>query len=205
MNGYYLKSHLNYLINTGIGEDTVWKNIHKSRRKRIKKAINNGLKVDVLEKDIEEKYINIGYGIIQHVYKKARLPLANYGLFECAVKNNIIILYIVKHKEQIIGCRFALKYKNQIYGWYAGSRSEYYNLSPNDLLIWDTLKWGMKNGYKLFDYGGAGDPNKPYGVRKFKSQAGGMLVNYGRYEKVHQPIMFEIAKVGFKLWQKIKK
>lgn len=53
-------------------------------------------------------------------------------------------------------------------------------------------------GYKTFDYGGAGEPNKPYGVRAFKQQMGGELVNFGRYEKIHRPIMYEFGKIGIK-------
>ena len=75
---------------------------------------------------------------------------------------------------------------------------------PNDILIWETLKWGLKHNYKTFDYGGAGEPNKKYGVRAFKQQMGGKLVNYGRYEKIHKTIFYYIGSIGLKLLKKIK-
>ena len=36
-------------------------------------------------------------------------------------------------------------------------------------------------------FGGAGKPDKPYGVRDYKLKFGGQLVNWGRFEKVHKP------------------
>ena len=76
---------------------------------------------------------------------------------------------------------------------------------PNDILIWETLRWACANGYKVFDYVGAGNPNKPYGVREFKKQMGGELVDYGRYEKVYHPLKMKIATVGYTLYRKLFK
>ena len=109
-------------------------------------------------------------------------------------------MFVVCNAEgEMLGCRFGLLFRDSIYGWYAGSDSQYYSLFPNDLLIWETLRWGIKKGYKTFDYGGAGEPNKPYGVRAFKQQMGGELVNYGRYERIHRPIMYRIGVLGMKM------
>ena len=88
-----------------------------------------------------------------------------------------------------------------MYGWYAGSYAKHYKLFPNEILIWETLRWCCLNGYESFDYGGAGNPNKPYGVREFKSQMGGLLVNYGRFEKTHKKVIMCIAGVGYKMYQ----
>ena len=107
-------------------------------------------------------------------------------------------------KERCWGCRFGLLYRDSIYGWYAGSYSQYYSLFPNDILIWETLRWGIKKGYKTFDYGGAGEPNKPYGVRGFKQQMGGTLVNFGRYEKIHRPFMYKIGVLGMKILKMLR-
>ena len=88
---------------------------------------------------------------------------------------------------------------------YAGSLKEFYIKYPNDLLPWEVFKCGKKSGYSIFDFGGAGKPDKKYGVRDYKKKFGGRLVNYGRFEKVHSPIKFKMAKVGFSLWKKIRR
>lgn len=199
--GYKFESHLNFVIDLSKGNNDVWDEIHEGRKSKIQKAIKSGLSVIVIENNITNEDIDKGYNIIKKVYDNADLPLAEKQLLLNAVNQNLIVLFLLKKDDEVIGCRFALKYKDQLYGWYAGSNKKYYSLFPNDLLIWETLKWGIDNNYKSFDYGGAGNPNKPYGVRNFKAQSGGQLVNFGRYEKIHSPILNKIARMGFKMWK----
>lgn len=203
-NGYRFKSHLNFLINLDNPEN-IWDRIGKGRIKQIKKSIKNKLTVDVYENNITEDLLIKGYYIIKSVYRRAKLPLVGFDLINEVNKKNLLVLFIVKDaSNKIIGCRFGIKYKEEMYGWYAGSYSEFYKLFPNDILIWETLKWSCEHGYRTFDYGGAGEPNKPYGVRNFKSQMGGKLVNYGRYELIHKKILYKIGQIGMLIIKRIK-
>ena len=65
------------------------------------------------------------------------------------------------------------------------------------------MRWGAENGCHTFDFGGAGKPNKEYGVREFKRQFGGALVNYGRCKKIHSPLKVKIAEKGFEVYRKM--
>ena len=203
--GFRFEDHLNYIIDLAVGEEVRWSLIHKSRKKKIKKAHKNDLYIETYYSNIANKQIENGYKIISDVYRSKGLPIASIEYFIAAAKKNILALFVVKKDNVNIACRFALIYKDVIFGWYAGSYKSYYKLFPNDLLIWETLKWGIRNNYRYFDYGGAGEPNKPYGVRNFKAQMGGQLVNYGRYEKIHKPFLYNLAKIGFKFWRSNKK
>ena len=91
-----------------------------------------------------------------------------------------------------------------MYDWYAGSYQAYYKKYPNDLIPWKAFLGGQKNGFKKFDFGGAGKPGIPYGVRDYKKKFGGEFVNYGRFEQVHKPFLFQIGKLGLKVWQRLK-
>lgn len=201
-NGFKFESHLNYLVKTD-DENAIWSRIGKGRVKQIKKAIKKGLTVKAYKaSEIDGKLLSSSFDVIQDVYNRANLPLASFSLIEEAWHKQIIVLFVVKTEDgKIVGCRFALSYKAMLYGWYAGSYTQYYNLFPNDLLIWETLRWACNNGYKYFDYGGAGSPNKAYGVRDFKSQIGGDLVNFGRYEFVHHKMRMLIAKLGYSIYR----
>jgi lipid II:glycine glycyltransferase (peptidoglycan interpeptide bridge formation enzyme) len=68
----------------------------------------------------------------------------------------------------------------------------------NELLVWDILKWGQDNGYRRYDFGGAGRPEEKYGVRDFKGKFGGDLVCYGRNVCVHAPVIFRLCQWGYK-------
>lgn len=198
---YVFESHLNIIIDLSKGAEMLWQELHDGRKKKIKSAVNSGLFVEVHNSEITLDQIREGYKIIKKVYEIAELPLANIDLLINAYNSGCLMLFELKYNNNTIGVRFVLRYKDELYGWYAGSLSKYYPLFPNDILIWETLKWGADNGYKKFDYGGAGNPNINYGVRKFKLQSGGEIVNYGRYELIHKPFAYFVARTGFQMWK----
>ena len=179
--------------------------MHSKRRNEIRRSIKKGTsflsenRLDLLKES---------YNILVSVYKRAKLPLPPYLFFEnlynYSKENYGIKIFCALNENNVIGCLIALVYKDTIYDYYAGSYQKYYNKYPNDLIPWEIFKWSRKNNYKTFDFGGAGKPNVPYGVRDYKKKFGGMFVEFGRFEKPHQPIIYYFVKSIFKLWQKIK-
>jgi lipid II:glycine glycyltransferase (peptidoglycan interpeptide bridge formation enzyme) len=79
----------------------------------------------------------------------------------------------------------------------------YQSKRPNDILYWEAIKWGCKNDYKIFDFGGAGSPGKKYGVREFKEKFGGNLVNHGRFIKAYKPAIMRVINSGIEFFKKI--
>jgi serine/alanine adding enzyme len=112
-------------------------------------------------------------------------------------------IFLAMSEGKIIGTMYVLCFKDVMYDWYAGSFKAYYNKYPNDLIPWEAFLWGKMNGYKYFDFGGAGKPDIPYGVRDYKLKFGGELVNYGRFEKIHKPFLMELGKLGLKTYKKL--
>jgi serine/alanine adding enzyme len=51
----------------------------------------------------------------------------------------------------------------------------------------------------VMDFGGAGRPNEPYGVRDFKAKYGGRLVDFGRDVHVSAPVRLALSRAGYRL------
>ena len=136
------------------------------------------------------------------------MPLSGEDFFKGAVeildRNKYLHAIGAFLNAELIGVRFVLCYKNLIYDWYAASKDEYLSCRPNDVLPWEIMKWGVNNGFDVFDFGGAGKPGIPYGVRDYKLKFGGQLVNFGRFVKVHNPLLMELGKMGLNLYRKFK-
>jgi lipid II:glycine glycyltransferase (peptidoglycan interpeptide bridge formation enzyme) len=204
--GFIYEPHLNILINLEKSEDELWKNMAGKARNKIRKAVKNGVRVkeSSLEVDLEAFY-----QVLEEVYKRAKLPLVHYSLFKNALEGvgncSMIKAFYAILDGKIIGGRLCLVYNDIIYDWYAGSKPDFYKYNPNDLLPWEIMKWGKENGFRTYDFGGAGKPGKPYGVRDFKLKYGGDMVEFGRYEKVHKPILMSIGKMGMKYYKYLKK
>jgi len=202
--GFKFSDHLNYILDIEAGEEYVWKSMNKKRRNTIKKAIKSDLKIIEVD-NLEE--ITYSYNILEKVYNNARLPLADFSLFKNSFEilgpKRMIKCFSAIFDGKSIGTLWILTYNGRIYDWYSGSLNEYLNKCPNDLLIWHAIKWGINAKFKSFDFGGAGKPDVPYGVRDFKKKFGGVETNFGRFEKSHSPILHSMLQTSFKVFNKI--
>jgi len=204
-NGFEYDEHLNILIDLNKSKDELWENVHSKRRNEIRRAKKEGTTFSLKQgiSDLKECY-----AILLSVYNRAKLPIPKLNFFASIFYNTSekfgLKLFCAENEKKIIGCLLGLVYNKTIYDFYAGAYSEYYKKYPNDLIPWEIFLWGKENGYEYFDFGGAGKPNIPYGVRDYKKKFGGELVNYGRFEIVHKPELFKIAKAGFTVWKKLK-
>jgi serine/alanine adding enzyme len=193
--GYIFEPHLNFLINLKQPEEVLWKNLHETRRKQIKRAYNRGIRVEVTRTVPD---IGPYYDILLHTYQRAGLPIDHPSLFQQALtllapKNNLVFISAYM-EDKLIAHRMVLSFKNYLYDWYAGNLTDFQHVYPNDVLVWETLKWGRQNEFETFNFGGAGHPDKPYGVREFKRKFGGQLVEYGYFSHPFKPILYDVLK-----------
>ena len=201
--GFNYEGHLNILIDLSQEEANLWHNIRPNRRNMINRAKREGIIIKILSlEDLKYAYL-----IVKDLYNSKQLPLVPYNFFYYALNNNNnkakMEIYGAYINNVIIGVRIILKYKDTVTDLYAASKKEYYKKRPNDILPWEIFIILKNEGYKIFDFGGAGNPNIPYTVRDYKMTFGGYLVNYGRYHFYHSKPLFKIAETGFKSLQKI--
>lgn len=201
---YKFEKHLNYLIDLNRPKDKIWQDMNRSRRKRINKAKKEGVIVEEVDSD---SLIPVVYNLIRGTYINAKLPLLDITLlkstFAILYPKNMIKVFMAKYNEEYIAAQVRLLYNGVIYAWYSGVSQNSLKLNSIPLLIWHVLEWGSENGYHTFDFGGAGTTNEMQGIKDFKSQFGGNLVNYGRYTKIHQPKKLWFSEKMFKVYQKL--
>ncbi len=205
INGYSFDEHLDIIHNLELPPEEQFGKFNQGRRKNIRRAI----KQDVAFEEIDSKdELLIALDLLKNTYKKAKLPIPDDSYFletyNKLYSKKLVKFFKATYQKKIIGVRFVYCFKNLIYDWFAGSSDDSLNKYPNDFLPWKIMEWGHNNGYKTFDFGGAGKPNEDYGVRNYKLKFGGELVNWGRFEHVHKPIILLVSKLGFYFYQKIK-
>jgi lipid II:glycine glycyltransferase (peptidoglycan interpeptide bridge formation enzyme) len=206
LRGYEYFDHLNYLIDLSAGDVKLWENLHDTRKRQVKRGYKRGITVKIHDtvEDLREYY-----KILELTYRKNKIPLHDYSMFESAYRilspKGYIKFFSAYDGDTLIGHRIILLYKKNMFYWYAGSLPEAGSMYPNDVLVWEILKWGANNGFEVFDFGGAGYPDKEYGVRDFKKKFGGTEVCYGNYLKIHQPLKYKLLRSAVYIYGKINK
>ena len=174
------------------------------RQRELKRAIKNG--ATVCEAQTEQE-VRDWYQILHRLYReKVRTPLFSEEFFLRFYRENRGIYILVKFQGKVIGGMMCPILKNKaIYEWYVcGQDEEYRELSPSVVATHAAIEYAKENGLPLFDFMGAGVPDVPYGVREFKREFGGEIVEYGRFLCIRKPLLYKIGQIGVKLLKNMK-
>ena len=190
--GFNYIPHYNFHIDT-TDPANVDKNMDKSRRRRIRRAKETGA---IISHDTI--HLPAFYQILSDLYhKKIHKPLPPYTLFELlANKPFAHYFFVLEPQGKVIGGQLILMLgQRTAYAWYCcGLDKEYHDLYPSIMANYAAIRYAADNGFKRYDMMGAGSPKEDYGVRDFKAQFGGTLVEHGRFLYLCRPIVYRLGK-----------
>lgn len=203
--GFVYEDHLDYLIDLNRSPEEVMQSIGRRTRKNLRRALRKG-QVVIQEVDQPEQ-VALCYELLERTYAASKVPLADRSLFEAAFSvlypRGMIKFLLARVDDVYAAGSVELVYRDVIYGWYGGMDRAYSRYMPNEVLMWYLFEWGASNGYKVYDFGGAGTPDEEYGVRDFKAKFGGDLVCYGRNTWVHVPFLFHLSQKAYAAYRQI--
>lgn len=202
---YRYDDHLDIHIRLDRAPDEILASFHPTRRKQIGRGYRRGLKVDCDVKPDDDLTMEC-WSLLRATYRKAGLPVPPAELLRNAsgiLGPEKFRLFTARAGEKLAAFRMVLTYKDCVYDWYAASDPVHNDKYPNDILPWEVMRWGSLKGYNTFCFGGAGKPGKRYGVRDHKLKFGGSLVNYGRYERIHRPLLYHAIMIPFNIRRRL--
>ncbi len=199
--GFAYEEHLNYLIDLERTPEAVFQGFGPRTRKNIKRGLRRD---SVVVKEVRgPEEMAACFGLVRRSYRLAGVPLSDVSLFESAqevlLPRGMVRFSMATVGESPAASSIDLLFKNVIYGWYGGLDRKYAAFLPNELLTWGILKWGAENGYRHYDFGGAGRPDERYGVRDFKAKFAGEPVSFGRNVFVHSPTLYRLFRAAYRL------
>ncbi|MDC0055895.1 GNAT family N-acetyltransferase [Deltaproteobacteria bacterium] len=139
-------------------EDQLWSELNRKRRNTIRSAIKNGVVIELAESTdaLEAEQVWLKGSCTKH-------NLSNEYVSTMSEKINIWIerkiLFVAKLDNKIIaGTKVAqsncLPTNEVLYYSSNSSLQEYLKFNPNDLLIWEIVKYAKVNGFSFFNMGG---------------------------------------------------
>lgn len=191
--GFLYQPHLNIQVAC-----TATHTMSEQRIRQVKKALKNG--AEIVEASSEQE-IRDWYRILQQLYRtKVRTPLFFEEFFMQFYREGVGKYLLVKHQGKVIGGMMCpILDGKAVYEWYVcGLDEEYREQYPSVMATYAAIEYAKAKGLPLFDFMGAGKPTVPYGVRDFKMEFGGELVEHGRFLCIRKPLLYWIGKLGVK-------
>jgi lipid II:glycine glycyltransferase (peptidoglycan interpeptide bridge formation enzyme) len=206
--GYQLRDRLNLLVKL--------KDVHgiiagfsESRRRQLKKGVAAGAVARQVNSIDELKEL---YEILNVLYRvKVRKPLPDWEFFAHFYKGPVAdgngIAMIVEAAGKIIGGIVAPVTRGETISelYVCGLDQEWPNHYPSVVATWAAMDAGHKLGVKTFDFMGLGKPDVPYGVREFKLRFGGQQVNFGRFARRNNKLLYAVAELGYNVLRQLRR
>ena len=202
--GFSYQPHLNFHVDC-TDKQKMWERLSDNRKRQIKRgkptpdpSLKGGEKEG---KDVSEQDVQEWYGILQELYRtKVKTPLWPVEFFVQAHKQGVGQFLLIRHEGKIIGGSMVVKSSDAVYEWYeCGMNAAYKEQYPSVMATWAGMQYAHEQGCARYDMMGAGVPGVPYGVRDFKSEFGGTLVEHGRWLYVAKPWLYAIGKAGVEM------
>jgi len=164
-------------------EDEIFSNFRDSTKRNIKKAIQNGVQVKIQNSlDSVKEY----YRLNCITRKKHGLPPQPFYFFkkihEYIISQNKGFVVLATHQEKVIAGAVFFQFAHQAIFKYGASNPKYLNLRPNNLVMWEAIRWYCRKGYKIFNFGRTEFEHK--GLLQFKRGWGTEeeILNYYKYD-----------------------
>lgn len=176
------QSYVTFQINLTREKMHAWASLNKKTRNAVRKSQKSGLQVeDVNEPD----QLNSYYTLYLQTQKRLGSPPHSdklfQNLFSAFSANKRMRMILAMHQgKPVAGITLSLS-GNSIFWWNNVSDMKHRNLNPTNLLLWNTIEWGIENGYKTMDLGRT---RKFSTIYDFKRRWGGEeepLIDYVRF------------------------
>lgn len=199
---FIFQPHLNLIIPTPDTGDAL-RNISSGKLRQVKQSIQAGVEV---VKAASESEVHEFYHLLKKLYRfKVKKPLAPEEFFQSFFKSSqqgkLGFIMLAKYNGQVAGGMVCpLSPARSLTEWYiCGLDKKWKNVHPSVLLTYKAIEYASQNNIPAFDFMGIGSPDKPYGVREFKMRFGGNVVQYGRYLRINNRVLYPMAKAGMSM------
>ncbi|MBI3583256.1 MAG: peptidoglycan bridge formation glycyltransferase FemA/FemB family protein [Nitrospinae bacterium] len=166
------KDNFTFRLNLSHGAERLWNGFSPKMRNHIRKAQKSGIEI-ITGKD--QYFINGFYQVFSKRMKELSFPAYPKSYIEAIIKNfdNNSRIILAMHKEKIIGGMLLISLKETLSFPYAATLVEYNHLCPNNLMYWEAIQQGAREGFSILDMGRSHEGSSTY---QFKKQWGASAV-----------------------------
>ena len=135
--------------------DALWRAMHDSTHRAIRKSEREGLTVRVAESEQELRtFFEMHLKVRKYKYGLLAQPYSFFqNIWRHFVDAQHGFLLLAIHGDKIVAGDFFLEWKDTLYYKFNASLPDDLSHRPNDLLIWEGIKQGKNRGLAFLDFG----------------------------------------------------
>lgn len=169
--------------------ESIWmEELTAQNRNIIRKCIKNGLYVE--ESQNYQKFMAI-YNETMEKVGAEKFYFFKPEYYEAVRDNSQYVLLEVKQGDELLAGAIFMGYGEYFHYHLSGSRKEFLQLAPNNLLLWEAVRYAKYHGYKKMHLGGGRTDSKEDGLFQFKSRFSSSFSNFYIGRRVHNQKVYD--------------
>jgi peptidoglycan pentaglycine glycine transferase (the first glycine) len=193
--------------------DALLANMHKTTRYNVRYSARQG----VIVREATVADLDTFYRMLEFTAKRAGFPIRSREYYRqewnALALPGYVKLFLALYEGEVLATRMPAAFGGKAATLHSGSFDTHRKLKPNELLMWESLKWAKTQGCATYDVWGIPDeigahlhlgqplPEEQkgglWGVYHFKRGFGGDVVYYvGAYDFVYSPSLYWLMNVA---------
>ncbi len=138
-------------LDLGTSESALWERLPSTRRNRIRKGQKSGLSVRFPGADEVERFYTVFATNMRDLGSPVHgIPFFREILEQLPANARLVLL---EQGSVAVGAALMLVFKGVISLPWISSLRPYFHLCPNQVLYWESMKWGIGEGHDILDFG----------------------------------------------------
>lgn len=134
--------------------DALWRDIHSSAQRAIRKAQRSGIVIRPAHKADLRDFFELHLKLRKHKYRMLAQPYAFFeNIWQHLIDTQQGILLVACHQDKVIGGVMFLHWGQTFTYKFSVSNQDDLNYRPTDLLIWEGIRYAHERGYRQLDFG----------------------------------------------------
>lgn len=179
-------------------EDIMLDQFSKSCRKKIRKALKQGVEYRITEApESPANFTDVYYSTMDRNKASDYYYFSEDYFNKCIkyFKDNVVLVEAL-YEEKVIAAGFYFVANGIIHTHLSGTLTEYLELSPAYILRYAIALWGQDNNYKLIHHGGGTTNSENDGLFAFKKRFGNKLFDFSIGKKIWNEEIYDKLTEG---------
>jgi len=170
-----VQRHVTFRIDLTKGESELWKGMKKKSRNSLRKALKAGVEIE----EVEEEGLKEYYDLYLDAQKRHGSPPHSFDFFlnmyDAFKSAGLLRMTLAVYGHKPIAGVMMFCFRDKLYWFGNVVHRKYAKLNPTNLLLWNTIEFGMEHNFRVLDLGQT--RKEESGVYHFKAGWGGSETN----------------------------
>ncbi len=181
--GRHCAEYFHHVLDLSVGEEQIFRDMRDSTRRNIKKSQREGLEVSVSTSMAD---LRDYYHLNCLTRRRHGLPPQPFQFFLCLheqlLERGQGIIVLARYRRTITAGAIFLQTGTKAYYKFGASEKLFQHLRPNNMVLWEGIRWYVRNGCRSLCFGRNEENNE--GLRRYKLGwgAGESSINYYKYD-----------------------